>query len=101
MTLARGRFSIEEFSSLTAYPSFRAVLGSRSLRSLVLPGTHNSGSYSLADDNDVVAAWVVCQDEDIISQLLYGNRLVNISAFFYYYEVYLLNLLGKIFNEQC
>lgn len=72
---------------LASHPTWlydhRAVLGSRSLRSLVLPGTHNAGSYTLADDNDVVAAWVVCQDEDIISQLLYGNRYLDLRVAYY------------------
>lgn len=44
----------------------------------MLPGTHNAGSYSVKDTDDVVTAWVVCQDEDIISQLLYGIRCVGI-----------------------
>ncbi|XP_063873407.1 uncharacterized protein LOC135107458 isoform X2 [Scylla paramamosain] len=72
---------------LASHPTWlydhRAVLGNRSLRSLVLPGTHNAGSYSLADDNDVVASWVVCQDEDILSQLLYGNRYLDLRVGYY------------------
>ncbi|KAK8738177.1 hypothetical protein OTU49_004085, partial [Cherax quadricarinatus] len=72
---------------LAAYPSWlfdhRQVLGNRSLRSLVLPGTHNAGSYSLKDQDDVVSAWVVCQDEDIISQLLYGNRYLDLRVAYY------------------
>ncbi|XP_042237589.1 uncharacterized protein LOC121876511 [Homarus americanus] len=70
-----------------AYPTWvfdnRQVLGGRSLRSLVLPGTHNAGSYSLKDRGDVVSAWVVCQDEDIISQLLYGNRYLDLRVAYY------------------
>lgn len=55
----------------------RHVLGPRSLKSLVIPGTHNSGSYSLEDQENLVNLMVVCQDEDILSQLLYGNRSGN------------------------
>ncbi|KAK7068797.1 hypothetical protein SK128_002971, partial [Halocaridina rubra] len=72
---------------LASHPNWlwqnRDVLGSRSLRSLVIPGTHNSGSYSLNDEDDVVSAWVVCQDEDVISQLLYGIRYLDLRVAYY------------------
>nr|XP_045595248.1 uncharacterized protein LOC123756209 [Procambarus clarkii] len=72
---------------IAAHPSWlfdnRQVVGNRSLRSLVLPGTHNAGSYSLRDSEDVVSAWVVCQDEDIVSQLLYGNRYLDLRVAYY------------------
>ena len=44
------------------------------MRSLVIPGSHNAGSYKLEDDLDPVQGWVVCQDENVMSQLLYGVR---------------------------
>ncbi|XP_037788494.1 uncharacterized protein LOC119583837 [Penaeus monodon] len=72
---------------LAAHPQWlwdnKDVLGSRSLRSLMLPGTHNAGSYSVKDTDDVVTAWVVCQDEDIISQLLYGIRYLDLRVGYY------------------
>ncbi|XP_066972494.1 uncharacterized protein [Macrobrachium rosenbergii] len=72
---------------LASHPNWlwqnRDVLGSRSLRSLVIPGSHNSGSYSLKDEDDVVSAWVVCQDESIISQLLYGIRYLDLRVAYY------------------
>ncbi|XP_068234926.1 uncharacterized protein [Palaemon carinicauda] len=72
---------------LASHPNWlwqnRDVLGSRSLRSLVIPGSHNSGSFSLKDEDDVVSAWVVCQDENIISQLLFGIRYLDLRVAYY------------------
>ncbi|MPC55883.1 PI-PLC X domain-containing protein 1 [Portunus trituberculatus] len=83
MTTRLFLFSAKYLIANLSFVFRRAVLGNRSLRSLVLPGTHNAGSYSLADDNDVVASWVVCQDEDILSQLLYGNRYLDLRVGYY------------------
>ena len=61
---------------------FREEIGNSSLASLVIPGTHNSGSFLLNDSYSAVANWVVCQDEDILSQLLNGIRFVKFCYFF-------------------
>lgn len=72
---------------VAAHPTWlfdnRQVLGGRSLRSLVIPGAHNAGSYSLRDKDDVVSSWVVCQDEDVLSQLLYGIRYLDLRVAYY------------------
>ena len=55
---------------------YRDYIGELSLRMLTIPGTHNSGSYLANDTSSPVANWVVCQDEDVLTQLLYGIRFV-------------------------
>ena len=47
---------------------FRGVLGPMALRNLVLPGTHNSGSFGeyVGHISDTVfTRYLICQDEDI------------------------------------
>ena len=56
-------------------------IGSIPLHAIMLPGTHNAGSYdkfeSYADDN-VLLRYSVNQGEDIWTQLLYGiRRIIN------------------------
>ena len=58
------------------YHNNRKEIGKESLQQLVIPGTHDSGSYLANDTNSPVANWVVCQDEDVLTQLLYGIRFV-------------------------
>ncbi|XP_076056721.1 uncharacterized protein LOC143034490 [Oratosquilla oratoria] len=61
----------------------RKVLGDKTLRELVLPGVHNAGAYTTGNTMDAVQAWVVCQDEPVLTQLLYGNRYLDLRVGFY------------------
>lgn len=56
--------------------NFREVLGSTPLYDLFLPGTHNSGSYREyqgRSSDTVFMRYLICQDEDIWHQLVYGK----------------------------
>lgn len=48
----------------------------------MIPGTHNSGAYSLLRTWDVFhwvwSRWIYCQEEDVWNQLVYGNRALDI-----------------------
>ncbi|CAL4076533.1 unnamed protein product [Meganyctiphanes norvegica] len=61
----------------------RDIIGDRPVRSLILPGMHNAGSYDLAEHTDAVTNWVICQDEDVLSQLLYGGRYLDLRVGYY------------------
>lgn len=55
----------------------RDSLGSVPLHDLFIPGTHNSGSYRPYQgqtSDTVFMRYLICQDEDIYSQLVYGTR---------------------------
>lgn len=60
----------------------KQTIGSKPLSSLMLPGTHNSGSYSVGYEtgllNRLLNAYSLCQDEDVFNQLVYGNRYLDI-----------------------
>jgi len=64
----------------------RDVLGPMALRNLVLPGTHNSGSFGeyVGHISDTVfTRYLICQDEDIKTQLNYGIRYLDIRVGYY------------------
>ena len=60
---------------------FRELLGPVALRNLVLPGTHNAGSYRSYNghhSDTVFTRYLVCQDEDIKYIILF-NRILTVS----------------------
>jgi len=77
-------------NSLKLQPSWmwqnRELLGPVALRNLVLPGTHNAGSYRSYNghhSDTVFTRYLVCQDEDIKTQLNYGIRYLDIRVGYY------------------
>ncbi|KAF2360490.1 PLC-like phosphodiesterase TIM beta/alpha-barrel domain [Trinorchestia longiramus] len=72
---------------LEAHPAWmwdnRDVLIDRPLEDLALLGSHNAGSLKMTDSFDTFEAWVVCQDETILDQLLYGVRHLDIRLGYY------------------
>jgi len=60
--------------------SFQAI-GSRSLPELMLPGTHNSGTYPRQLDESVlqmISKYQMNQDENIFNQLVFGIRYLDL-----------------------
>ncbi|KAF4518530.1 hypothetical protein B566_EDAN004274 [Ephemera danica] len=72
----------------------RPALGAFPLTNLFLPGSHDSGAYGEFDpdigDNSVTK-YTVCQDEDILSQLIRGIRYLDIRVAYYRYLALLSN----------
>ncbi|XP_018020219.1 uncharacterized protein LOC108676615 [Hyalella azteca] len=72
---------------IQAHPTWmwdnRDVLINRPLEDLAILGSHNAGSLTANDSYDAVANWVVCQDETILDQLLYGVRHLDIRLGYY------------------
>ena len=57
------------------------VLGDVAVADLLLPGTHNSGSYRHYHGrraDSVLARYLICQEEDVWSQLVYGVRYLDL-----------------------
>ncbi|XP_043235100.1 uncharacterized protein LOC122388258 isoform X1 [Amphibalanus amphitrite] len=58
----------------------REVLAPMSLDQMMIPGTHNSGTYKRS--RDIVFKLVTTQDEDVWSQLVFGNRYLDMRVGF-------------------
>lgn len=53
----------------------------KSLKELMIPGTHNSGSYEVgykSDASSILKKYVICQDESVFNQLAYGIRYLDL-----------------------
>ncbi|XP_071453592.1 PI-PLC X domain-containing protein 1-like [Hetaerina americana] len=69
----------------------RSELGDMSLRSLLIPGTHNSGCYKRVTGlsnqnsrrNSFSSRFLLTQDLDIYTQLVYGIRYLDIRVGYY------------------
>lgn len=65
----------------------RKEIGSRKIRQLFLPGSHDSASYKRGFDptksENIVTKYTVTQDDDILSQLLHGIRYLDIRVGYY------------------
>jgi len=62
----------------------RDVIGNRTLKDLMIPGTHNAGSYEAyrPDRNTAKIRYQICHDEDVFNQLVYGNRFLDFRVIF-------------------
>ncbi|XP_071631995.1 PI-PLC X domain-containing protein 1 isoform X1 [Temnothorax longispinosus] len=61
----------------------RAILGSLPISRVFLPGTHDSASYAIherANSENIVERYVITQDVDVLAQLIYGVRYLDIRA---------------------
>ncbi|KAG5309829.1 PLCX1 protein, partial [Acromyrmex insinuator] len=59
----------------------RAILGSLPMSRVFLPGTHDSASYAIherANSENIVEKYVITQDVDVLAQLIYGVRYLDI-----------------------
>ncbi|XP_054167803.1 PI-PLC X domain-containing protein 1-like [Oppia nitens] len=61
------------------------IIGDRPLTALVIPGTHDSGSYEKYDPKtkDVLKGFVITQDESLYNQLVYGIRYLDLRVGYY------------------
>lgn len=67
----------------------RKLIGGFSLSQLMIPGTHNSGSYQDyrgKRSETLMTRYKICQDEDIWNQLIYGIRHFDLRIGYYYKE---------------
>ncbi|XP_054167795.1 PI-PLC X domain-containing protein 1-like [Oppia nitens] len=57
-----------------------AIIGNMSLLDLMIPGTHNSGSFDRYDlyEDTLTNKYTLCQDESIFNQLIYGIRFLDL-----------------------
>lgn len=65
-----------------------AILGDFPLSRLFIPGTHDSGSYTVYTDQAVhgekrIEKYVMTQDETILSQLIFGIRSLDLRVGYY------------------
>ncbi|CAL1261986.1 unnamed protein product [Larinioides sclopetarius] len=60
------------------------VIGNRTLKDLMIPGTHNAGSYEpyRPERNTAKIRYQMCHDEDVFNQLVYGNRFLDFRVIF-------------------
>lgn len=52
-------------------------LKDKALKDIFIPGTHNAGSYEVGYKESsarLLRKYIICQDESIFNQLVYGNR---------------------------
>ncbi|KAG8269147.1 hypothetical protein J6590_008393 [Homalodisca vitripennis] len=82
--------TLEQVECLKIRPTWmsdnKLSIGGLSLTSLVWPGTHNSGCYRRGDTlslRDTLARFVLTQDQDVWSQLVYGVRYIDVRVGFY------------------
>ncbi|XP_033208693.1 PI-PLC X domain-containing protein 1-like isoform X2 [Belonocnema kinseyi] len=62
------------------------ILGRRRMRDLFLPGTHDSSAYAKTNfilPETLVTKYVITQDEDVLGQLIYGARYLDIRVGYY------------------
>ncbi|XP_023227125.1 variant-surface-glycoprotein phospholipase C-like [Centruroides sculpturatus] len=88
--------------------NLRDQIGNYSLDELMLPGTHNSGSYQNYDPrkDNLMNRYIVTQDETIWNQLVYGNRYLDIrvayqnDTFFITHSVFVSDIpLAKVIED--
>jgi hypothetical protein len=56
-------------------------LKDRAIKDIMIPGTHNAGSYEIGykfEPRAMLKKYVTCQDESVFNQLAYGNRYFDI-----------------------
>ncbi|GFU90404.1 hypothetical protein TNCV_1328581 [Trichonephila clavipes] len=60
------------------------VIGNTTLKDLMIPGTHNAGSYEAyrPERNTAKVRYQMCHDEDVFNQLVYGNRFLDFRVIF-------------------
>lgn len=58
----------------------RSVIGNFSLMDLMIPGTHNTGTYSAFDrfDDTIFNRYLITQEENVWNQLVYGIRYLDL-----------------------
>ena len=55
-------------------------LSDRSIKDIMIPGSHNAGSYEIGyrpDARSLMKKYVMCHDESVFNQLAYGIRSVK------------------------
>lgn len=65
---------------------FRLSLGELSITSLFIPGTHNSACYlrgNSLSQRDTIGRYLLTQDQDVWSQLVYGIRYIDLRVGIY------------------
>lgn len=83
--------SIQATTCIRAYPrwmnDFRSVVGGLRFRDLLIPGSHDSGSYRTNFDplekETIVTKYTLTQDDDIRGQLMHGIRYLDIRVGYY------------------
>ena len=69
------------------------MLAPLSLDQMMIPGTHNSGTYKRS--RDIVFKLVTTQDEDVWSQLVFGNRYLDLRVGYRPSERYVVEVDGR------
>ncbi|XP_043502845.1 PI-PLC X domain-containing protein 1-like [Polistes fuscatus] len=81
---------LRKVNCLKTYPNWMAerkdILGPLRMNKIFLPGTHDSASYAihkLAAEEDIIDKYVITQDIDVLAQLIYGVRYLDIRVGYY------------------
>ncbi|XP_037076883.1 PI-PLC X domain-containing protein 1-like [Pollicipes pollicipes] len=84
----------------------RQTLSTMSLDQVMIPGTHNSGTYKRS--RNIVFKLVATQDEDVWSQLMFGNRYLDLrighrpserKPFWIYHDFFPVRPINLIINQ--
>ncbi|KAG1657828.1 Heparan-alpha-glucosaminide N-acetyltransferase [Nymphon striatum] len=72
----------------------KAVIGDVYLRKVMIPGSHNSGSYSTKVSKSIISRFLITQDMSIFNQLIFGIRYLDLrigahnNDFWIYHDVF-------------
>ncbi|KAK0162935.1 hypothetical protein PV327_006662 [Microctonus hyperodae] len=76
---------IKKITCLSTHPNWmskrKKTLGHLKMRDIFIPGTHDSAAYAKFKDpknDNIVEKYTITQDEDILGQLIYGARYLDI-----------------------
>lgn len=82
--------TLRKVNCLETRPNWMAerkeILGPLKMNKIFLPGTHDSASYAIhkrADREDIIEKYVITQDVDVLAQLIYGVRYLDIRVGYY------------------
>lgn len=66
--------------------NLKQEIGPRRLRQIFIPGTHDSSAYGEYNENvgdTIVKKYSITQDEDVLGQLIYGARYIDLRVGYY------------------
>lgn len=66
--------------------NLKQEIGPRRLRQIFIPGTHDSSAYGEYNENagdTLVKKYSITQDEDVLGQLIYGARYIDLRVGYY------------------
>lgn len=92
-TISSSCFRAQPFWMMELAP----IIRNHSLDQLMIPGTHNAGSYQAFDPtrNSLLIRYLMTQDESIWNQLVYGNRYLDLRIAYHNSEFWITHSVFK------